>query len=123
MQQGPDNSSIIANDSQLQPEMLSEIQGDLQMNSDFTYLFQVFIIKIEKNNYIPVKFNPQIKNSFQATYGLIKLRDSFREEKVFLTKALQILKIDGIQNKSLKKAEDVILKFNKFIKNKNPIPL
>ncbi len=39
MQQGPDNSSIIASNSQLQPEMLSEIQGDLQMNSDFTYLF------------------------------------------------------------------------------------
>ena len=35
MQQGPDDSSIIASNSQLQ----SEIQGDLQMNSDFTYLF------------------------------------------------------------------------------------
>lgn len=37
-------------------------------------------MKIEKNSYIPVKFKPQIKNSFQLKNEIRKIKDNSQEE-------------------------------------------
>jgi hypothetical protein len=49
-------------------------------------------MKIEKNSYIPVKFKPQIKNSFQLKNEIRKIKDNSQEENELFLGAKKRLK-------------------------------
>ena len=61
-------------------------------------------MKIDKNNCIPVKFKPQIRNFAQVTNELRKLKDNFQEERgLFLEAGKRLKENMELLNKPLKR--------------------
>ena len=71
-----------------------------------------------KENVELFKTEAQNRNFTDFSIKKIKIENLFQEEKKIFTKAIKDFKERIIQNKSLKKADDVILKYDKFIEKK-----